>query len=125
MSDLTLKELIIFVVVVAVIASVVVAIVKSSLKIALVGLLCLIMFSGFTWLPEKIGEALGDQNAIDPDMTLGVDETLQGIGNTAKDIIDENKDSWIEAAKSLWQKIMGEDSSNSVNNIASNNIEGN
>lgn len=125
MTELTLKELIILVVVVTVIASVVVAVVKSSLKIALVGLVCLILFSGFTWLPEKIGGALGDQNAIDPDMTLGVDETLKGIGDTAKDIYDENKDSWIEAAKSLWQKIMGENPSNNTANTATNSAEGN
>lgn len=107
MFDLTLKELIILIVVVAVVASIVVSIVKSSLKIAAVGLLCLVLFSGFTWLPEKIGGIVGDNNAIDPEMTLGVDETLKGIGETAKDIYDENKDSWIEAAKSLWQKIVG------------------
>lgn len=57
--DLTLKELIILIVVVAVVALLVVSIIKSSIKLAMVAIVISVLFSGFTWLPEKIIDITG------------------------------------------------------------------
>lgn len=110
MTDLTLQEMIILVVGVAVVVSVIFSIIKGSMKIAAVALIILILFSGFTWLPEQIENILNaqpDAEEVDPGMTLTPEETLKGIGETAITIVKDNSGSWIEAAQSLWAKITG------------------
>lgn len=111
MSNLTLQELVILVIAIVVICSVLIALVKGSLKVLIVGLLILTLFSGFTWLPEQIQKWLDNGTTtvepIDPDMTLSVEETIKGIGDTAIDLVNQNKDSWIKAANTLWLKLTG------------------
>ena len=109
--DLTLQELVILIVLIAVVASVIVAIIKSSIKIACIGLVVFVLFSGFTWLPEKIAEITGSDPITDEEIQQIQDEAngvVEDIYNTGKDFYDENKDSWISAAESLWQKLTGQ-----------------
>ena len=112
MMNLTLKEWIILIVALSLIISIVLGIFKHSVKIIITGFLIVVLFSGFTWLPEQIRKWIytGDDpsQTVDPDMQVGgPDETLKQVGNTVGGFIEENKDSWILAAKSLWNKING------------------
>lgn len=110
MADLTLQEIIILTIVIAVVCTVIVSIVKSSMKIAVVGILIFLLFSGFTWLPEQIDKILNKPDEIeiiDPGMTLTPEETLKGIGETTITIVKDNSGTWIEAAQSLWAKLTG------------------
>lgn len=110
--NLTLKELIILIVALSLIVSVLLGIFKHSVRIILTGFLIVVLFSGFTWLPEQIRNWIhtGDDptEPIDPDMQVNpIDETVKQVGETVNDFVEENKDSWILAAKSLWDKING------------------
>ena len=111
MQNLTLQEFIILVVALAAIIAVVVAIVKSSFKIFLAVLICCVLFSGFTWLPEKVKEWTG--STIDPTPvsqyidTDKVNDAVDDVKNKVNDYIEENGQSWIDAGKSLLNKILG------------------
>ena len=101
--NLTIKELIILIVAVSLIASLVTGIIKHSLRIVLTVAIIAFLFSGFTWLPEKVKE--WTESGIEPeDINEVVDATKEGIN----DFIEKDKDGWIESAKSLWNKIVGE-----------------
>lgn len=127
MYDLTLKEIIILVVVLSLIISLIVAFFKHSMKLALVGLVIMILFTGFTWLPEKVKQWVGQSDGeieVDPNMQYdNLDETLNDVGSAVGGFINENKDSWIEAAKSLWAKIQGKtDTPQTDENISTGDI---
>lgn len=112
--NLTLQEIIILIVAIAVIVSFVISLIKSSIKLALVGLAIMFLFSGFTWLPEKIQEWTGvadntvtNPDDVDPDFNHSAQDVLNGVINEGVEIVNENKDSWIQSAQSLWYKILG------------------
>lgn len=111
MQNLTLQEFIILVVGLAAIIAVVIAIVKSSTKIFIAVLTCCMLFSGFTWLPEKIKEWTGSNinptpinEYIDTDK---VNNAIDDVKNKVNEYVEENGQSWIDAGKSLWNKILG------------------
>ena len=123
MPNLTLQEMIILIVALAAVISLVVSLIKHSVRIALTVCLIVVLFSGFTWVPEQVKIWLDNINnpteVIDPDMQVDYDweATIKDIGEDVKVVVDKNKGTWIESAKSLWAKITGtfEDSSSETN----------
>lgn len=112
MFGLTLKETIILIVVLALVISLALGIFKHSLKLVSIILVLSILFSGFTWLPEQIKHWINtgeDTSAkVDPDMQYNnLNDTINDVGNMAGTFIKENKDPWITAWKSLWNKLQG------------------
>lgn len=108
--NLTLQELIILIIVIAVISSIIISIIKCSLKIFATGAIILVLFSGFTWLPELIANWTGTEppiQEVDPQFNFGVDNTVSVIVDDSMQFIDKHKDSWIASAQSLWNKITG------------------
>ena len=112
MFGLTLKEAIILVVALSLIISLVLGLVKHSLRLIGIVVVIGILFSGFTWLPEQIKHWIGkdDTVIVDPDMQYNnLNDTIDDISGVVGDFVDDNKDSWIEAGKSLWNKIQGKE----------------
>lgn len=112
MFGLTLKETIILIIVLVLICSIVVSIAKHSIKFILIAILISILFSGFTWVPEQLNKWLnaeGDNSGyVDPNMSYNnLNETINDVSGAVNSFVSENKDSWIIAGKSLWNKIQG------------------
>jgi hypothetical protein len=118
--NLTLQETIILIVAIALLVSIIISIIKASLKIAIVAILAVFLFTGFTVLPDylsgKIGadelaenyqNKMGEYVPIDTQDAQNTVNSINQKADEAKQYINENKDSWIESAKTLWQKING------------------
>ena len=105
--NLTLQETIIIIVAIALLVSIIISIIKASLKIAIVAILAVFLFTGFTVLPDYLSGKIGaDELAENYQNKMGEYIPID-TQDEAKQYIDENKDSWIESAKTLWQKING------------------
>lgn len=119
--ELTLQEWIILIVAVAVLVSIIISVIKASLRLAVIAIIILCLFTGFTFLPEALVEKLGNnpiaeeyQNKMGdtpaPIDTTDAQEAIDKLGEGAGkaiDYVNQNKDSWINSAKSLYQKITG------------------
>ena len=100
--ELTWKEALILVAAIAFILSIVFSVLKHSIRMAIAICVAILLFSGFTWLPEKIKEwTSADKPAPD------VNEVVDTVKDGWNDYIDAEGESWIDAANSLWQKITG------------------
>ena len=127
MDGLTLKELIILIILIAAVVAIVVGLAKGAVKVAICIAICVFLFSGFTWLPNKIKEWTGstqEPDDINETIDLVKDEASdlfnvdvnkidEGIEsgkkavNTVKDFAKEEGPSWLASLKSLWAKISG------------------
>lgn len=110
--NLSLKELIILIVALAAVISIVISLVKHSLRLALTVVVIVVLFSGFTWLPDKIADWTGADKGVDNEMMVmpDINDTVNGVKNTASEIVEsEETQSWILAGKTLWNKIQGGD----------------
>ena len=102
MMDLTLREMIILIAAIVLIISLLLSILKHSIRIAIVVLICSILFSGFTWLPEKIKEWTSSDQ-----MPQNVNEVVNTVKDEWDNYVGDEGQTWIDSAKSLWEKIVG------------------
>ena len=100
--DLTLKEMIILIAAIVVVISLLLSILKHSIRIAIVVVICSLLFSGFTWLPEKIKEWTSS-----PEAPGNVEEVVNSVKEEWNNYVDAEGQSWVEAVETLWQKIAG------------------
>ena len=92
---LTVKEWIILIILFAFLVSIVVSILKGSFKIALAGLLVLLLFSGFTFVPESVSRWLDST----PEYQPNIEEVMETMGEEAK--------GWWDSFKELLEKLAG------------------
>lgn len=109
MFGLTWKELIILVAVLTAVITLIIALVRNSVRIVIAVVLCAILFGGFTWLPEKIKQWTGaENNPIPINQYIDTDILINNLNETKNKIntyVENNKDSWIAAWNSLWEKL--------------------
>lgn len=92
---LTVKEWIIVIILAAFLISLIVSILKGSLKIALAGLIVLLLFSGFTFVPESVSKWLNST----PEYQPNVEEVMENMGEEAQ--------GWWDSFKELLEKLAG------------------
>lgn len=132
--NLTTKEMIILVLAIIVLGSILSFIFKSAIKLIVAGTLIVSIWTiGFEWLPYQIDRIKNDNVTIDQIVDEVVnDYNESGIGdkiddaiNTGNEWVDQNKDGWIDAAQSLFDKIFNPSKQDTEDSDISNDINNN
>lgn len=101
--ELTLQQWIILIVVISLIVSLIVGLIKSSIRLALAGIIIFLLFSVFTWLPEQVEIWLNGGST--EEITINIEENVDKIN----DWVENDGQTWIQAGKDLWLKIIGQE----------------
>lgn len=91
----TLKESIILIVTFFVAISLITSLIQNSTRLLIKIMAFIIVFSVFTWVPEKMIDVFGED----------IGGALANTTERAGEYIEKNKDSWIESWHSMWYKI--------------------
>lgn len=115
--NLTTKEAFILVFAIVVLGVILSAIFKSAIKLIVAGMLILsIWVVGFEWLPYQIdriknGDATVDEivdEVVNDYNESGIGEKIDDTISAGTEWVNQNKEGWIDAAQSLFNKIFGQ-----------------
>lgn len=132
--NLTTKEMIILVLAIVVLGSILSFIFKSAIKLIVAGTLIVSIWAiGFEWLPYQIdriknGDATVDQivdEVVNDYNESGIGDKIDDAINTGTEWVDQNKDGWIEAAQSLFDKIFNSSKQDTEDSDVSDNTNNN